>query len=488
MLPHSFLHRAQQPSAAQRSGPLWLLRHLPLALSPLVLAGCSAAGRILGQSPRPLPLPPGITVAFNQRDDAHYRSPISGEMRRGDDLEALLLQTIRSARREVLVAVQELSLPAVAQALAEQQRRGRRVRVVLENTYSTPWSEQHEAELSPHLRGRRRQLLQLADRNHDGVLSPAEREAGDAVLILRHAGVPLIDDREDGSAGSGLMHSKYLVVDGRTVVTGSANFTPSCIHGDPDDPRTRGNVNHLLRFESTALAALFQQDFATMWGDGPGGRADSRFGIAKASGPARTVLVGTVPVQVLFAPHRQDDPNNGLNLLAATLSQAKRRVDMALFVFSAQQLTDVLTDLQRRRVQLRLLADAGFASRPFSEVLDLLGVAMADRNCKLESANQPLKAPLEGVGIARLPGGDKLHHKVAVIDNRTVITGSFNWSPSAAHQNDEVLLVIHSPLLAAHFTREIDRLWKGAELGINPRMERKLMRGRQRCGSGLMRG
>jgi len=52
-----------------------------------------------------------------------------------------------------------------------------------------------------------------------------------------------------------------------------------------------------------------------------------------------------------------------------------------------------------------------------------------------------------------------------VIDNRTVITGSFYWSPSAAHQNDELLLVIESPLLAAHFTREMDRLWRGAELG-----------------------
>jgi len=50
-----------------------------------------------------------------------------------------------------------------------------------------------------------------------------------------------------------------------------------------------------------------------------------------------------------------------------------------------------------------------------------------------------------------------------VIDNRTVITGSFNWSPLAAHQNDEVLLVIESPLLAAHFTREMDRLWRDAE-------------------------
>ena len=82
---------------------------------------------------------------------------------------------------------------------------------------------------------------------------------------------------------------------------------------------------------------------------------------------------------------------------------------------------------------------------------------------------------------------NKLHHKFAVIDGNTVITGSFNWSPSAAHQNDEVLMVIHSPLLAAHFTREIDRLWKGAELGINPRLKRKLEENRKRCGSGMAR-
>ena len=80
-----------------------------------------------------------------------------------------------------------------------------------------------------------------------------------------------------------------------------------------------------------------------------------------------------------------------------------------------------------------------------------------------------------------------LPNQVAVIDNRTVITGSFNWSPSAAHQNDEVLLVIHSPLVAAHFTREIDRLWKGAELGVTERLMRKLQENRRRCGRGVER-
>jgi len=83
--------------------------------------------------------------------------------------------------------------------------------------------------------------------------------------------------------------------------------------------------------------------------------------------------------------------------------------------------------------------------------------------------------------------GDKLHHKFAVIDNRTVITGSFNLSPSAAHTNDETLLVIHSPRIAAHFTREIDRMWQSAELGITPHIQRKLDRQRAKCGSGVER-
>ncbi|MAS28344.1 MAG: hypothetical protein CMN97_08890 [Synechococcus sp. NAT40] len=42
-----------------------------------------------------------------------------------------------------------------------------------------------------------------------------------------------------------------------------------------------------------------------------------------------------------------------------------------------------------------------------------------------------------------------------------VITGPFNWSPAAAHTNDETLLVIESPKLAAHFTREMIRMWGG---------------------------
>ena len=453
-----------------------------------LIQGCGIeAGRVFGARPDPLPSPPGISVAFNHRSDRHYRSPIHRQQRNGENLEDLLITNIEGANSEILVAVQELSLPKIAEALALQHRRGISVKVVLENTYSTPWSAEHDAELDGHQRQRRQLLMALADSNRDGQLTLEEQRKGDAVAILQRAGIPLLDDTADGSKGSALMHSKYVVIDRRVVITGSTNFTASCIHGDAADRSTRGNVNHLLRLDSPELAERFVSDFSQMWGDGPDGETDSRFGLAKQSGPAAQVLVGTTPVEVLFAPHNRNDPNQGLVLIANTLATARNRVDLALFVFSAQSLTDVLTQLKARGVHLRLLADPGFASRSFSEVLDLLGIAMADRHCKLEADNRPLSEAAEGVGIPRLARGDKLHHKFAVIDNRTVITGSFNWSPSAAHQNDEMLLVIHSPLVAAHFTREMDRLWKGAELGVTERLQRKLQENRRRCGSGMER-
>ena len=198
--------------------------------------------------------------------------------------------------------------------------------------------------------------------------------------------------------------------------------------------------------------------------------------------------VGDIRVDVLFSPHPRRDRNHGLHLLKKQLRAAKESIDMALFVFSAQQLTNVLREEIKRGIEIRLIADPGFASRPFSEVLDLLGVSLPDHTCKVEAGNQPLDQALKGVGSPRLARGDKLHHKFAVVDNKTVITGSFNWSPSAAHTNDETLLVIHSPQLAKHFTREMDRLWNGAELGITPHIQRKLERQKIRCGDETMRG
>jgi len=462
-----------------------LQRHVLLPLLTPVLLGCSQAGQVVGAGLDDLPLPQNFQLHFNHRDSGRYQNPLNGQWRNGDNLEKQLIQQINAAKEEVLMAIQELTLPQVSNALIRAKERGVRVQIVLENNYSRPWSEQHPSDLSAHSRRRHQQLRLLADSNRDGRLTAEERSVGDAIALLKRSGIPMIDDSEDGSRGSGLMHHKFLVVDRSLVITGSANFTSSGIHGDAGTSRSRGNVNHLLSIRSSELAELFQDEFQRMWGDGPGGEQNSRFGRGKDSPGAQTIQVSGIRVEVLFAPHAKQLPGHGVDLISEQLSAAKRSIDLALFVFSDQTLTNVLAKQRNAGVKIRLLADPGFASRSFSEVLDLLGLEIPDHRCMIEANNKPLKTPLQTVGAPKLARGDKLHHKFAVIDNKTVITGSFNWSPAAAHTNDETLLVIHSPILAAHFTREMNRMWRSAELGITPRIQRKLERQRAKCGLGV---
>ena len=62
--------------------------------------------------------------------------------------------------------------------------------------------------------------------------------------------------------------------------------------------------------------------------------------------------------------------------------------------------------------------------------------------CQPEANNNPWKKSLNTVGTPQIPSGDKLHHKFAVIDNYTVISGSQNWSETANINNDEALIII----------------------------------------------
>jgi phosphatidylserine/phosphatidylglycerophosphate/cardiolipin synthase-like enzyme len=76
------------------------------------------------------------------------------------------------------------------------------------------------------------------------------------------------------------------------------------------------------------------------------------------------------------------------------------------------------------------------------------------------------------IGVPTLPMGDTLHHKFAVIDRQTVITGSHNWSKAANYTNDETILIIqNNPTIAAHFDREFDRLYRDAVVGIPDRLQ-----------------
>lgn len=460
----------------------------------LGIAGCGAGTPGTGRSVAALPQDPALPVYFNQRQASRYQELDRPQTRSGDNLEQVLLEGINQAQISIDVAVQELRLPRIAQALADRHRAGVRVRVVLENQYSRPVA-QGSAAFNPNPNGdeeesgdreqqRQQEYITLMDRNGDGQLSPEEINQGDALVILDRAQVPRLDDTADGSKGSGLMHHKFIIIDGAIVLTGSANFTPSDIHGDFRNPQTRGNANHLLRLESPGVAAIFQEEFNLMWGDGPGGRRNSRFGTAKGDRPPRTVDVGSSRVTMHFSPIPKSRPwaDSSNGLIAATLSQARRQVDLALFVFTDQTLANTLQQRHRQGVDVRVLIDRGFAFRDYSEGLDLLGVTLP-RNCKPETGNQPWNPPITSVGVPQLPDGDLLHHKFGVMDGTTVITGSHNWSASANHQNDETLLVIESPVVAAQFEQEFDRLYGSAQLGLSPSVQDKINAARQQCGT-----
>ena len=460
---------------------LWVI------VSIWALLGCNKTGVVIGEPPSELDQPTGIEVLFNHNEHSTFRNPLTGNWRHGDDFEAFLLKHLKQAKREVLVAVQELTLPSISQALVKAHQRGVDVKLVVENNYSNPWGKLHEADLTVSERQRLRRLKALADQNHDGALSVEERIQGDAIQILINHHIPLIDDTEDGSKGSGLMHHKFVIIDGHTVITGSTNFTSSGFYGDANSPRTRGNVNHLLSLQSIDLANIFRAEFLQLWGDGPGGKKDSQFGRKKKAQEVETAVVKDSIVEVLFTPHSAQDDRNAIHWISKHLSQANKTIDLALFVFSEQSLANTLQENVKSGLRLRLLADPSFANRSFSEVLDLLGLSLSDRFCKIEAGNSPWPTPFQDVGTPHLSRGDKLHHKFGVIDNNKVITGSFNWSPSAAFNNDETILIIHSAQLAKHFTREMNRLWRGAELGITDRMRRKMVRQQQICGNGVER-
>lgn len=52
-----------------------------------------------------------------------------------------------------------------------------------------------------------------------------------------------------------------------------------------------------------------------------------------------------------------------------------------------------------------------------------------------------------------------MHHKVFIIDNETVITGSFNPTANAEFDNDENLVIMHSREIAERYLNEFNFLY-----------------------------
>ncbi len=213
---------------------LLLLAGLACQISP-------SAGPAAGQASLP------VTQTKAQETGSWYavyftdpESPTSKSYRGGPG--AKLAQAIREARASVDIAVLQLNLWGVRDALLEAHRRGVRVRMVTDSDYID----------------------------------------GEEVQQLSQAGIPVLGDRREG-----LMHNKFTVIDRLEVWTGSMNYTLNDAYR---------NNNTLIYIRSAKLAENYTAEFEEMFTRdqfGPGFPANT---------PNPELIIQGTPVVSCFSP------------------------------------------------------------------------------------------------------------------------------------------------------------------------------------------
>lgn len=355
------------------------------------------------------------------------------------NLENEIINVINSANQTLYMAVYDLDLPGIANAMVAAKSRGVDVRFI-------------------------------TDEDNIGA------ENTEALTILNDGGVPWVDDTENGSSGSKIQHNKFIIVDGATVLSGSTNFSQSGIHGDLDSSgnlTNSGNDNHIVVIESTQLASVFSNQFNVMWGDGPGGAQDSLFGLGKPDHSLETVYTtnDNIRIDIQFTPQSSTVyAGSSLDNIEGYVQSAQNRIHMAQFVISAQDVADEMELRHDAGVEVQGIGDSSFFSRYYSEFMDMSGIAKLNNNDEYETdsftgaPNNVWDNPAD-VRIASMDGGDKWHHKYVIIDD-LVITGSHNISGAAAFGNDENVVVIHDVETATEFEGHFSRAF--CEAGNEP--------------------
>ncbi|WP_457629736.1 phospholipase D-like domain-containing protein [Oceanithermus sp.] len=311
-----------------------------------------------------------------------------------------LTAALDGAERTVDLALLTLNDTRLGHAVARTAARGVRVRLFTER-------EHREDTLTTLLAGSRGQT--------DGRPRVSAAEAAKAATPLsdrceRIARVEVCyDDRP------GLMHDKFAVFDDREVWTGSTNWSYNGLHK---------NDNDLLRLEGKPAAKLYHDAFEALWRRKP-----------TLPAPASLTIESGGSTDVYFSPSYGEA---AVARVVREIGAAEQEVWVAAFVLTHPEILDALNDAARRGVRVRVLLE--------------------DRN--LDDSREERLDP--AVEVRRDGNPAALHFKTIVIDERVVITGSFNFTRSAVGRNDENLLVLTHPQLAQRYKEKVWEQWQRA--------------------------
>jgi phosphatidylserine/phosphatidylglycerophosphate/cardiolipin synthase-like enzyme len=139
-----------------------------------------------------------------------------------------------------------------------------------------------------------------------------------------------------------------------------------------------------------------------------------------------------------------------MSLLRAT----SRSIDAALYRLNHPRLARVLEEAVERGVRVRLVVDGNkyTESRATQELL--------------ARAIVPFR-----LAYGRQGTGSKMHHKFVILDQQTVLTGSYNWTVESEDENYENLVILDEAQPVEAFTREFEALWTGTERGHPSRVD-----------------
>jgi len=152
--------------------------------------------------------------------------------------------------------------------------------------------------------------------------------------------------------------------------------------------------------------------------------------------PARATTDAHVD-EAVFSPHQ-----DVCRRIIAALDRLTRKADLAVFTITDDRVTRAILDAHKRGVALRIVSDNDKANDIGSDIERLAAVGIAVR-------------------IDRTPV--HMHHKFAILDDRTLLNGSYNWTRSAALENHENLVFHTDPTLISSFAGEFEHCWKLAE-------------------------